>query len=105
VTPINQGNRPGKTNRPRRHRRTLAKKFTPDTYRQAVRRAIQRAGVESWHPHQLRHSAAASIRAAFAGSSGVEAARVALGHQQLSMTDFYAGVDTELARQVALRIG
>lgn len=105
VTPMNQGNRPGKSNRPRQRQRSIREKFTPDTYRQAIRRACERAGVENWHPHQLRHSAATAIRQAFSGSSGVEAARVTLGHQVLSMTDFYAGMDMELAKQVAMQIG
>jgi integrase len=60
--------------------------------------------VAVWRPHQLRHAAAAAIAEAFA-AEGLEAARVALGHHTLDITDYYARRDESLARRVAAAVG
>lgn len=100
-TPLGQGNRPGKSNRPRKRRRSFRESFTSDTYRQAIRRACLAAGVPHWHPHQLRHNAATRINADY----GIEAVRVVLGHATLKMAEHYAERDHVLARRVALEVG
>jgi integrase len=55
----------------------------------------------TWHPNQLRHSAATEIRRQF----GLEAAQVTLGHARADVTQVYAERDMTLARDVMKRIG
>ena len=57
--------------------------------------------VPYFHPHQLRHTAATRVRKEF----GLEAARVALGHRDMRITDDYAELDQGLAKQVAMKCG
>ena len=54
-----------------------------------------------WHPNQLRHTAASSIRARF----GLEAAQVVLGHSRADVTQVYAERDLEKARDVMREVG
>lgn len=54
-----------------------------------------------WHPHQIRHSVGTRIRREY----GIEAARVALGHNKLSTTEIYAEKNLEIAREIANRVG
>jgi len=54
-----------------------------------------------WHPHQLRHSAATTIRKQF----GVEAAQAVLGHAELGTTEIYAERSLDTARQIMREIG
>ena len=100
-TPMSCGNRPGRSNHPRKRRRKIGEAFSTDTYRRAISRACLAVGVPSWHPHQLRHNAATRISAAY----GTEAVRVVLGHATLKMADHYAERDNALARRVALEMG
>jgi integrase len=62
-------------------------------------RAWQKA--HRWHPHQLRHSAATSVRK----THGIEAAQVHLGHSEAATTEIYAERDMALARRVAIETG
>jgi integrase len=57
--------------------------------------------VPHWHPHQLRHTHATTVRRQF----GLEAAQVALGHAQANVTEVYAERDLALAVKVAGAIG
>lgn len=89
--------------------------YSTDAYSRAVRRAIaseneRRAAMAGkgnyvplgWHIHQLRHVAAAMIRADF----GIENARAVLGHTHSAMTDHYSSSANErLATEVARRAG
>jgi integrase len=72
-----------------------------DSYRTAVQRAAVKAGVESWFPNQLRHSAGTEARE----EMGLEAAQVHLGHARADVTQIYAETSLEKAKEVALRIG
>ena len=54
-----------------------------------------------WHPHQLRHAAATTIRAQY----GLEAAQVILGHSKADVTQLYAERDMAKAVDVMRRIG
>jgi integrase len=54
-----------------------------------------------WHPNQLRHSAATTVRAAF----GLEAAQVVLGHSKANTTEIYAERDLSKAVEVMREIG
>lgn len=75
--------------------------YTPSSYRVHVRRACKAAGVSIWHPHQLRHNAATSLRAEF----GIEVAQHVLGHRTLTVTEVYAERDAKVAAQAMAKIG
>lgn len=75
-------------------RRGHSSYVTPDLYWTSIRIACDRASVERWHPHQLRHSAATRIRA----EHGIEAAQALLGHLSSETTEIYARVAWDKAR-------
>ncbi len=75
--------------------------YTTASYRRAITRACDAAGIERWAPNQLRHSAATQIRK----EHGLEAAQVCLGHSNASITEIYAESDLSKAREVAAKIG
>lgn len=54
-----------------------------------------------WHPHQLRHNAATSIRKEF----GLDTARVILGHRSAAITEVYAELDQQKALEAIVRVG
>jgi integrase len=54
-----------------------------------------------WHPHQLRHNAATTLRKEY----GIEVARIILGHATLSATQVYAERDLERACAIVREIG
>ena len=100
----------------RKHRQ----RYTPDTYLRAVIYGIEgtnrarlaeakAAGIEAdqvelvphWHPHQLRHNAATSLRR----EHGIEVARIILGHRSAAITEVYAEVDHTRAIDVMGEIG
>jgi site-specific recombinase XerC len=54
-----------------------------------------------WSPNQLRHSHATKVRKEF----GLEAAGASLGHSKMSATEIYAERDSQLALNVAAKIG
>lgn len=60
-TPLSCGNRPG-SNRRRKPRREPGEVYNTTSYRRAIQRACDRAGIPRWHPHQLRHNAATEHR-------------------------------------------
>lgn len=96
-TPLSCGTRVGdKCNAsPKRSPRDC---YDSDSYRRAVQRAAEKAGVESWHPHQLRHTAASVIREAL----GIEYATAMLGHSSTAMTAPYAKLTELKAIEAAL---
>lgn len=100
MTPLSCGNRPG-SNRVRKPKCKPGNRYTSDSYRRAIQRAAKKANVPSWHPNQLRHSAATQIRSEF----GLEAAQVTLGHSKMNTTEAYAERDLAKAIEVARRIG
>lgn len=57
--------------------------------------------VATWHPYQLRHSAATRIRK----EHGIEAARILLGHSTATMSEVYAEVDRDTAARIAAEVG
>jgi integrase len=71
--------------------RTDAQKIELEAWRKSHR----------WHPNQLRHSAATTIRRQF----GAEAAQAILGHAELATTEIYAEKSLEAARAIAKEIG
>ena len=84
-----------------RNRRLPGERYTPGRLGHAVGRACQRAEIEHWHPHQLRHAAATELRREI----GIEAARVVLGHRSPGMAELYAEVDRKKAAAAMARIG
>lgn len=87
--------RKSKRSRPWRDRYDVA------SYRRAITRACEKAGIDRWSPHRLRHSAATRLRREF----GIEAARVILGHRSASMTELYAEIDRNRALEVMSEVG
>jgi integrase len=84
-----------------RNSRLPGERYTPGRLGHAVGRACERAGIEHWHPHQLRHAAATELRREI----GIEAARVVLGHRSPVMTEVYAEVDRRKASAAMARLG
>ncbi|HEX3150153.1 MAG TPA: site-specific integrase [Gemmataceae bacterium] len=76
-------------------------RFTTKTLHREIQRACERAGVDAWHPNQLRHSRATEVRR----THGLEAAQCALGHTKANTTEIYALRDHDLAVRVALETG
>lgn len=73
-----------------------------DEYRRAIHRACDKAKLPRWSPHRLRHAAGTRI----AQEVGIEAARAALGHSDVSTTRRYAtGADVEIAKATAAQLG
>ncbi len=70
-------------------------------YGHAIRRAAEKAGVAHWHPNQLRHTAATTVRKAH----GLEAVQVLLGHAKADVSQIYAERDEALAAEVAEQFG
>ena len=99
-TPLSCGNRPG-SNRRRRPKRKPADHYTVDSYRRAIHRVCDDAGIPTWGPHRLRHNAGTEIRRQF----GIEAAQLLLGHARADVTQVYAEVNHAKALEVAAKVG
>lgn len=90
-----------------RHRTGEPGCYTRGSYRTAIQRIIRRYNVDcgpqlpSWHPLQLRHTAATLIRS----RHGLDAAQIVLGHAEADVTQVYAARDAELARRVVEELG
>ena len=81
--------------------RTLRDHYSTSTYYHAIGYGCRRAGIASWHPNQLRHTAATRIRK----HSDLDSARAVLGHSDLKTTEIYAEFDNVKADDVARAIG
>lgn len=64
----------------------VKRRYRTDSYRRAIVRACEKAGVEAWAPNQLRHLAATEFRRQF----GIEVTAVLLGHSNLRTSEIYA---------------
>lgn len=82
-------------------RNTKAEAYTKDTYRKAIQRACDMAGVERWSPNQLRHTAATIIE----GLYGLDAAQAVLGHSKPDTTRIYSDAQAEVAARIMREIG
>jgi integrase len=85
----------------RRPRRRPGERYDVRAIAHAVRRACVKAGVEHWHPHQLRHTKATEIRREY----GLDAARALLGQHAPQVTELYAELDQTKAMEVARKLG
>jgi integrase len=70
-------------------------------YRDAIRTACKKAGVEYWTPHQLRHAGGTEVRDKY----GLDYAQAVLGHARARTTEIYAKPSVEKAMKVAKEIG
>ncbi len=100
VTPLSCGNRPG-TNVRSAPVFQPGDRYSVNSYRQAITRACDKAGVDRWKPNQLRHTAATEVRAQF----GLEASQVMLGHSTARVSEIYAEKNLEAGAAVARAIG
>ncbi|HYH67967.1 MAG TPA: tyrosine-type recombinase/integrase [Urbifossiella sp.] len=78
-------------------RRAPKDRYTDNSYRAAITRACEKAGVPAFFPYQLRHLAAAEIQEVF----GLDAVQALLGHHTKSMSEHYAGLNVKTAADVA----
>jgi len=62
---------------------------------------VEWRGEHRWHPHQIRHTVAVEIRAKL----GIEAARMALGHRSMAVTEVYAEATLERVKEITAQIG
>ena len=70
-------------------------------YCRAITRACEKAGIERWTPHWLRHTFCTRIREQY----GIEAAQALAGHSTSEMTDHYSSKMDKLASQTAAAVG
>jgi len=82
-------------------KRTLRGQYDTHSYCRAIAYACCKAGIEKWHPHQLRHNAATEVRKQF----GLDAAQALLGHAGAAITELYAEIDSNKARAIVAQIG
>jgi len=100
-TPPHHGNTRG-SNRKRRPRRAPADRYDVHAYRRCVARACRAAGVPSWTPGRLRHTAASELRRRY----GLELARLVCGHRSAVVTAaHYAEADRERLLRIAREVG
>ena len=76
-------------------------KIIRTAYCRAITRACEKAGIDRWVPHQLRHTAADAVRQQF----GLEHTQSVLGHSKANMSEHYAKAGSIKAAEVALKIG
>lgn len=82
-------------------KRTPGERYTTASYRRAIHRACDDAGIDRWSPNRLRHTKATQIRSLY----GVEVAQALLGHSCISTTELYAEKQLEKAKQAAEKHG
>lgn len=83
-------------------KRPPGERYTTATYRRAIERACERAGVPVFTPHRLRHLAATRVRAEL----GVDVARALCGHTIAAVTEIYSReVDKQLALKAVEKFG
>ena len=76
-------------------------RYAVQSYRQALQRAAEKAGVELWSPNQLRHTRTTEIRRLY----GLEAAQIILGHENADVTQIYAERDKQKGIDIMRAIG
>lgn len=98
-TPLSCGNKPGTNQkkhpmiRPRTH-------YDSGSLRKACKRGCVRAGVEVFHPYDLRRTVATDTRAIL----GKEDAKTLLGHSDLATTELYLLEEVQQAMRVAKQL-
>jgi integrase len=82
-------------------RRSAGEFYKEDSYRRAIHRACELAGIAKWNPNQIRHTAGTDIKRQY----GWETARVVLGQASVNTTAVYAERDRERAIRAMREIG
>jgi len=82
--------------------RAPADRYSVNTYRRAIHRACDKAGVPRWSPNQLRHLASTKLRRQ---TGDLDAVRCVLGHSDADTSAIYAEKDLQAARTVMLKFG
>ena len=94
--------RPGQAETRRRSNRRIGERYTTESYRRAITRACDLAGVPQWSPNQLRHNAATRLRR----EHGIDVAQTILGHRIGSaITEIYAEANVRKAREIIAKVG
>jgi integrase len=99
-TPSSCGNVRG-SNVKRKPKKKPGTQYTTDSYRRAIHRACEKAGIDRWSPNRLRHSTATEVRKEF----GLEGAQIILGHASADVSQVYAERDIAKGVEIAWRIG
>lgn len=81
--------------------RSEVKAYGVESFTRAIRRVILAHNLPEWFPHQIRHLVGTDIRQKY----GIEAARVFLGHSNLSTTLIYAEEDLNRLADIVRRHG
>jgi integrase len=76
-------------------------RYTTRSYCHAIGYGCRRAGIESWHPHRLRHAAATRLRSGY----DLDTARAVLGHSTYATTELYAEIDGRRAAEAMREVG
>lgn len=96
---------PSQAERRQRARRSPKAEFNDHydvhSYRRAIERGCKKAGVPTWTPHRLRHTAATEIER----RCGWDAARAVLGHTTPDTTAIYVRRDVQIASDVMSQLG
>ena len=85
----------------RRGRRAFRDCYSVASYRRAISRACEAAGVPAFAPNAIRHTVGTRIRREF----GLEESAACLGHADLETNQIYSERDAEVARRVMEKIG
>jgi len=96
-TPKSYGNRSG-TNRKANPKWKTGSLWRPDTYRNQIKRAAEKAQVPHWFPYQLRHTNLTHVRQ----SLGIEYSQALGGHSTRQMAEHYARIAEAKAIEAAL---
>ena len=76
--------------------------YTPNSYRQAVHRAIARGKLPKWSPAQLRHSHSTEIRDKY---DGINTAQLSLRHKHAKTSEIYAKIQVRKAFELMAKEG
>jgi integrase len=95
--------------RTRRAKKKPGERYTPQSYAQAIRKAIERHNADKpdaerlpyWHPHQLRHLRALELKR----EVGLDVTRAVLGHKSPVITEMYATIDLAKDAEAMERLG
>ena len=85
----------------RKPKRKPGTQYTSDSYRRAIHRACDKAGIDRWSPNRLRHTKATEVRKQF----GLEGAQIILGHASADVSQVYAERDIAKGLEIARRTG
>lgn len=85
--------RPNQAPNKKKTEREVGDHYDSHGYNRAIARACKAAGVETWCPYRLRHTAATLIEA----SADMETAKAILGHSSINITQVYIHRDNKTA--------